>query len=144
VAGKTVAGFAAFKAHLSYLAFSGSFLGQLADELHGYTMTKSVLHFPVDRPVVDEGQIVLAAEITNSTVDWSQLDPMVTAALAELEKAGVIAWPEVALADSQYWNEEHMDEVIANKHRPGADPARLRAAREAKTRWDRRPLHGDA
>jgi transposase len=66
--------------------------------------------------VVDEGQIVLAAEITNSTVDWSQLDPMISATIAELAKAGVGARLEVALADSQYWNEEHMDEVIANKH----------------------------
>jgi uncharacterized protein YdhG (YjbR/CyaY superfamily) len=51
VRGKTVAGFAAFKTHLSYLPFSGSVLGQLADELDGYTMTKSSLHFPVDRPL---------------------------------------------------------------------------------------------
>jgi uncharacterized protein YdhG (YjbR/CyaY superfamily) len=51
VSGKTVAGFAAFKDHLSYLPFSGSVLGQLADELKGYTMTKSSLHFPVNRPL---------------------------------------------------------------------------------------------
>src|SRR5579863_3964139 len=51
VRGDTVAGFAAFKDHLSYLPFSGSVLGQLADELEGYTMTKSALHFPVDRPL---------------------------------------------------------------------------------------------
>jgi len=51
VRGKTVAGFAAFKTHLSYLPFSGSVLGQLADELDGYTMTKSSLHFHVDRPL---------------------------------------------------------------------------------------------
>ena len=51
VHGKTVAGFAAFKDHLSYLPFSGSVLAQLADELEGYTMTKSALHFPVDRPL---------------------------------------------------------------------------------------------
>jgi uncharacterized protein YdhG (YjbR/CyaY superfamily) len=49
--GKVVAGFAAFKNHLSYLPFSGSVLEQLGDELHGYTMTKSSLHFPVDRPL---------------------------------------------------------------------------------------------
>ena len=48
---KTVAGLAAFKDHLSYLPFSGSVLGQLADDLDGYTMTKSSLHFPVDRPL---------------------------------------------------------------------------------------------
>ena len=51
VGGKTVAGFAAFKAHLSYLPFSGSVLSQLADELKGYTMTKSALHFAVDEPL---------------------------------------------------------------------------------------------
>ncbi len=51
VRGKTVAGFAAFKDHLSYLPFSGSVLAQLGDELEGYTMTKSALHFPVDRPL---------------------------------------------------------------------------------------------
>ncbi len=66
--------------------------------------------------VVDRGQIVLAAEITNSTVDWSQLDPMITAALSELELAGVTGRLETAVADTQYWNEQHMDEVIANKH----------------------------
>ncbi len=51
VNGETVAGFAAFRNHLSYLPFSGSVLPQLADELAGYTMTKSALHFPVDRPL---------------------------------------------------------------------------------------------
>jgi hypothetical protein len=65
---------------------------------------------------VDESQIVLAAEITNSAVDFSQLDPMITAAIGELERAGATSRPEVAVADAQYWNEQHMDEVIANKH----------------------------
>jgi uncharacterized protein YdhG (YjbR/CyaY superfamily) len=51
VDGKTIAGFAAFKDHLSYLPFSGSVLGQLGDELEDYEMTKSSLHFPVDRPL---------------------------------------------------------------------------------------------
>jgi uncharacterized protein YdhG (YjbR/CyaY superfamily) len=49
--GETVAGFAAFKNHLSYLPFSGSVLSQLANELEAYAMTKSSLHFPVDRPL---------------------------------------------------------------------------------------------
>ena len=51
IGGETVAGFAAFRAHLSYLPFSGSVLSDLADELQGYTTTKSALHFPVDRPL---------------------------------------------------------------------------------------------
>jgi uncharacterized protein YdhG (YjbR/CyaY superfamily) len=49
VRGKTFAGFAAFQNHLSYLPFSGSVLSRLADELEGYKMTKSALHFAVDR-----------------------------------------------------------------------------------------------
>ncbi len=48
IQGKVVAGFAAFRDHLSYLPFSGSVLGELGDELRGYTMTKSSLHFPID------------------------------------------------------------------------------------------------
>ena len=51
VNGRTVAGFAAFRDHLSFLPFSGSVLSQLADELEGYTMTKSALHFAVDQPL---------------------------------------------------------------------------------------------
>jgi uncharacterized protein YdhG (YjbR/CyaY superfamily) len=51
VDGRIVAGFAAFKDHVSYLPFSGSVLGELEDELDGYAMTKSSLHFPVDRPL---------------------------------------------------------------------------------------------
>lgn len=49
IQGKVVAGFAAFNDHLSYLPFSGSVLAQLEDQLDDYTMTKSALHFPVDR-----------------------------------------------------------------------------------------------
>jgi len=51
VRGKVVAGFAAFKNHLSYLPFSGSVLEELGDELEGYGGTKSALHFPIDRPL---------------------------------------------------------------------------------------------
>ena len=66
--------------------------------------------------VVDEGQIVVAAEITNTPGDFSNLDPMISTALGELERAGVTERPQVALADAGYWNEQHFDEVIANKH----------------------------
>ena len=47
--GNTIAGFAAFKNHLSYLPHSGKVLAQLAGDLSGYTMTKGSLHFPVDQ-----------------------------------------------------------------------------------------------
>lgn len=51
VDGAIVAGFAAFRDHLSYLPFSGSVLTELPDELSGYRMTKSALHFPIDKPL---------------------------------------------------------------------------------------------
>ena len=49
--GKTIAGFAAFKSHLSYLPHSGSVLSKLAKETEGYTKTKGSLHFPVGKPL---------------------------------------------------------------------------------------------
>ena len=61
--------------------------------------------------VVNEQQIVLAAEITTDAPDFSQLRPMIEAALAELEATGVREKPTVAVADAQYWNEQHMDQV---------------------------------
>lgn len=53
VRGKVVAGFAAFKNHLTYAPHSGSVLDQLADDLEGYSTTKGVLRFPVDEPLPD-------------------------------------------------------------------------------------------
>ena len=52
--GKTIAGFAAFKSHLSYLPHSGSVIPQLAKETEGYTKTKGSLHFPLDTPLPEQ------------------------------------------------------------------------------------------
>jgi len=49
--GKTIAGFAAFKNHLSYLPHSGSVIPRLAEETAAYTSTKGSLHFPVNEPL---------------------------------------------------------------------------------------------
>ena len=49
--GKTIAGFAAFKSHLSYLPHSGAVIAALAEETEGYTSTKGSLHFAVDEPL---------------------------------------------------------------------------------------------
>ena len=51
VNGTVVAGFAAFKNHLSYLPHSGSVLPALGDKIAGYKGTKSALHFPIDAPL---------------------------------------------------------------------------------------------
>jgi uncharacterized protein YdhG (YjbR/CyaY superfamily) len=51
VQGKTVAGFAAFKHHLSYLPHSGSVLPALADDVARYEKSKGSLHFAIDKPL---------------------------------------------------------------------------------------------
>ncbi len=47
--GKVVAGFAAFKNHLSYLPHSGSVFPELEADLADYKTSKGALQFPIDR-----------------------------------------------------------------------------------------------
>lgn len=54
--------------------------------------------------VATAGQIILAAELTQQSNDSGQLEPMITAALGELERAGIEDRPETVLADGGYWN----------------------------------------
>ena len=51
VRGKTIAGFAAFKNHLSYLPHSGSVFPELKDDLAMYKTSTGALQFPIDRPL---------------------------------------------------------------------------------------------
>jgi uncharacterized protein YdhG (YjbR/CyaY superfamily) len=54
VQGRTIAGFAAFKNHLSYLPHSGSVFPQMNEELAGYTKSSGALRFDPDRPLPRE------------------------------------------------------------------------------------------
>ena len=51
IRGKTVAGFAAFKHHLSYLPHSGSVLPALGDDVTQFEQTKGSLHFAIHKPL---------------------------------------------------------------------------------------------
>ena len=51
VQGKTIAGFAAFKNHLSYLPHSGSVFPRLSEELKGYSTSSGALRFSIDEPL---------------------------------------------------------------------------------------------
>jgi Transposase DDE domain len=88
---------------------------------------------------------VLAAEVTASSPDFGHLQPMVQATKRELQAIGVTETPGVVVADSGYWNEEQIDNVIANEHvqvlippdagkrdtpRPGWDGGRYSSMRE--------------
>jgi transposase len=83
---------------------------------------------------VNEQHIVLAAEITNISTDFSQLAPIVDAVLAELKRAGIPRRPDVIAADAGYWNEQQMDEVVADKHIPVL-VAPDKGSRDTPKRW---------
>jgi uncharacterized protein YdhG (YjbR/CyaY superfamily) len=49
--GKVIAGFAAFRNHLSYFPHSGSVLPQLRKDVAKYSTSKGTLRFPSDQPL---------------------------------------------------------------------------------------------
>jgi uncharacterized protein YdhG (YjbR/CyaY superfamily) len=49
--GKVIAGFAAFKNHLSYLPHSGCVFPELGDTISHYKTSSGALQFPVDKPL---------------------------------------------------------------------------------------------
>jgi transposase len=62
--------------------------------------------------VANEHQIVIAAEVNTDSPDFGHLEPMVTAAQAELENAGVAEKPQLVVADAGYWHQAQMENVI--------------------------------
>ncbi len=56
---------------------------------------------------------MIAAEVNADCPDFGHLEPMVTAAEHELEKAGVTETPEVVVADPGYWHQVQMESVVA-------------------------------
>jgi transposase len=65
--------------------------------------------------VGSEGQIILAAEVTNDANDRNQLGPMVDAARANLQTIEFDGKIKAALADGDYWNNEQIAELQAAK-----------------------------
>jgi len=61
--------------------------------------------------VVNENQIVIAAEINTGSADFGHLGPMVDAALHELEAAGITEQPGVIVADAGYWHQQQMERI---------------------------------
>ena len=64
--------------------------------------------------VVTEQQIIIAAEVTTKSPDFGQLEPMVNAALGELEHAGVAERPRTVLADAGYWHTNQIEHLLAD------------------------------
>jgi transposase len=64
--------------------------------------------------VATEGQIVIAAELTNSSADFGQLGPLVDAARRELVAVGIDDTPDVVLADAGYWHHVQIQSLAAD------------------------------
>ena len=59
--------------------------------------------------VVNESQVIVAADVTDQANDVRQVEPMVETALANLESAGVEDSVDVFTADAGYFSEDNMN-----------------------------------
>jgi transposase len=81
--------------------------------------------------VATAGQIILAADISQQANDSGQLEPMINATLAELQRAGIQRRPETVLADGGYWNTA---QITALGHRGLQVIVPTKSATRTKTR----------
>lgn len=83
--------------------------------------------------VASPGQVILAADITQQSNDSGQLQPMITAVLEELQRAGIEEPLDVVLADGGYWNSRQittlrgqgMQPIVPTKAAARAQPRTL-------------------
>ncbi len=85
--------------------------------------------------VTNEQQIVIAAELSADSPDFGHLEPMVSAARSELERAGVTETPRVVVADAGYWHQAQMEAVINQGSQVLIPPDALKR-RGARPGWD--------
>ena len=83
----------------------------------------------------NERQIVIAAELTNSSADFGQIEPIVNAVRRELRTAGVAELPEVVLADAGYWHQVQM-QALAGDGIAVLIPPDARKRKGARPGWD--------
>jgi hypothetical protein len=81
----------------------------------------------------NERQIVVAAEVTIDSPDFGHLEPMVEAAEAELERAGVTESPEVVVADAGYGTGIRSRRSRRRESRPWSRPTPTPAGRRARS-----------
>ena len=89
--------------------------------------------------VVNEHQIVIAAEIRTQAADFAHLEPMITAARKELQAAGVTDQPE-GRARRRRLLAPAADGAPRQRRHPGPDPPRRRPAHRHPTRLEHRLL----
>jgi hypothetical protein len=93
--------------------------------------------------VTTEDQIVIAAEVTVDSPDFGHLEPMMVAARAELDRAGVEASPRVVLGDAGCWHQAQM-ERLASDGMVGLVPPDANKRGGARPGWDGGSTHSCA
>jgi len=87
---------------------------------------------------VTRGQIIVAAEIAVESPDFGHLEPIVRAALRELDDAGGTDPPETVLADAGYWHTRQMENIVGDGIQVLVPPdAGLRE--DIRPGWDKGP-----
>lgn len=87
---------------------------------------------------VTRGQIIVAAEVAVESPDFGHLEPVVRAALREVEDAGVSDRPETVLADAGYWHTRQMENIVSDGIQVLVPPdAGLR--KDIRPGWDKGP-----
>jgi hypothetical protein len=62
---------------------------------------------------VNDGQVIVAAELTTESPDFGHLEPMLRATQRELAALG-LGNPEVVLADAGYWHQRQMQQIAGD------------------------------
>ena len=78
---------------------------------------------------------MIAAKVSADSPDFGHLEPMVSAAQDELERAGVDEQPGVVVADAGYWHQAQMETVIDRGIQVLIPPDALKR-RGARPGWD--------
>ena len=86
--------------------------------------------------VTTDGQIIVAAEVTQAINDVEQLEPMIDATNRTLEAAGIDRRPDALVADAGYWRADNVDGSIAS---PELFISVARASRRGKPRRNGAP-----
>jgi hypothetical protein len=60
---------------------------------------------------VNDGQIILAAEVTVDSPDFGHLEPTLKTTPAHLERQGISELPDVVIADAGYWHTRQIEAV---------------------------------
>jgi hypothetical protein len=90
--------------------------------------------------IATTGQLIVAAELTQTSNDLQQLAPMLTATRTTLDAAGISDRPQMLLADSGYWSIANLTTIPkAIPDAPELLIAPAKHARQGKPRKDGQP-----